>query len=212
MLSSTQNRVENLLTTIDRLGIVKIKHLQEIHQLSYRNACRIISTQLRPYIHETYFNKEKVIYLNKKGREMIASEKEEIKVSDKTIHSLLRNEVYIHFQCPYDWEIEHTLSAAVEAPSSFGISFQGLSLSNKKTVICDAVFKRNGYFYLIEVDNTQDMKVNKKKIEKYREVLPTYKAETPFLYFFTQTEARKKKLEEWLKGIRSKVLLYKELK
>jgi hypothetical protein len=191
---------------------VKIKHLQEIHQLSYRNACRIISTQLRPYIHETYFNKEKVIYLNKKGREMIASEKEEIKVSDKTIHSLLRNEVYIHFQCPYDWEIEHTLSAAVEAPSSFGISFQGLSLSNKKTVICDAVFKRNGYFYLIEVDNTQDMKVNKKKIEKYKEVLPTYKEETPFLYFFTQTESRKKKLEEWLKGIRSQVLLYKELK
>jgi hypothetical protein len=212
MLSSTQNRVENLLTTIDRLGIVKIKHLQEIHQLSYRNACRIISTQLRPYIHETYFNKEKVIYLNKKGREMIASEKEEIKVSDKTIHSLLRNEVYIHFQCPYDWEIEHTLSAAVETPNSFGISFQGLSLSNKKTVICDAVFKRNGYFYLIEVDNTQDMKVNKKKIEKYKEVLPTYKEETPFLYFFTQTESRKKKLEEWLKGIRSQVLLYQELK
>jgi Replication-relaxation len=191
---------------------VKIKHLQEIHQLSYRNACRIVSTQLRPYIHETYFNKEKVIYLNKKGREMIASEKEEIKVSDKTIHSLLRNEVYIYFQCPFDWEVEHTLSTSVEAPNNFGISFQGLSLSNKKTVVCDAVFKRNGYFYLIEVDNTQDMKVNKKKIEKYKEVLPAYKEQTPMLYFFTQTESRKKKLEEWLKGIRSKVLLYQELK
>jgi Replication-relaxation len=212
MLSSTQNRIENLLITIDRLGIVKIKHLQEIHQLSYRNACRIVSTQLRPYIHESYFNKEKVIYLNKKGREMIASEKDEIKVSTQTIHALLRNEVYIYFQCPYDWEIEHTLVANAEVPNSFGISFQGLSLSNKKTVICDAVFKRNGYMYLVEVDNTQDMKVNKKKIEKYREVLPSYKEETPFLYFFTHTEARKIKLEEWLKGVRSKVLLYKEIK
>lgn len=143
---------------------------------------------------------------------MIASEKEEIKVSDKTIHSLLRNEVYIYFQCPYDWEVEYTLSTNTEAPNSFGISFQGLSLSHKKTVVCDGVFRRNGYMYLVEVDNTQDMKVNKKKIEKYREVLPAYKEETPYLYFFTQTEARKKKLEEWLKGIRSKVLLYKELK
>jgi hypothetical protein len=159
-----------------------------------------------------YFNKEKVIYLNKKGREMIASDKEEIKVSAQTIHSLLRNEVYIYFKCPFDWEIEHTLSASVEAPNSFGVSFQGLSLSNKKTIVCDAVFKRNGYFYLIEIDNTQDMKVNKKKIEKYREVLPAYKEQTPMLYFFTQTESRKKKLEEWLKGIRSKVLLYQDIK
>ncbi len=186
--------------------------MQEIHQLNYRNTCRIISTQLRPYIHETYFNKEKVIYLNKKGREFIASEKDEVKVSVQTIHSLLRNEVYIYFQCPYNWEIEYKLLASIEQPNHFGISFQGLSLSNKKTVISDAVFKRNGYFYLIEVDNTQDMRVNKKKIETYREVLPSYKDETPFLYFFTQTESRKKKLEEWLKGIRNKVLLFEEIR
>lgn len=185
--------------------------MQAIHQLNYRNTCRIISTQLRPYIHETYFNKEKVIYLNKKGRELIASDKDEIKVSVQTIHSLLRNEVYIYFQCPYDWENEYKLTAHIEQPNHFGISFQGLSLSNKKTVISDAVFKRNGYFYLIEVDNTQDMRKNQKKIETYREVLPNYKEDTPCLCFFTQTEARKKKLEEWLKGIRHKVLTFGEI-
>jgi hypothetical protein len=204
--------VETILQTIDRLGIVKIKHLQEIHQLNYRNTCRIISTQLRPYIHETYFNKEKVIYLNKKGREFIASEKDDIKVSDKTIHSLLRNEVYIHFQCPYDWKTEHALVMSQKAPSSFVIFSEGLSPINKKIVVCDAAFKRNGYFHLIEVDNTQDMKVNKKKIDSYREVLPAYKEETPILYFFTKTESRKRKLEEWMKGIRHEVMTFEEIK
>jgi len=197
--------------TIDRLGIVKIKHLQEIHQLNYRNICRIISTQLRPYIHETYFNREKVIYLNKKGRELIASEKDEIKVSTQTIHSLMRNEIYIHFNCPYDWKTEHTLTTSVKAPNSFGISLQGLSLTNKKTVVCDAVFKRNGYFYLIEVDNERKMIDNKKKIEHYREVLPAYKDQTPILYFFTKTSSRRQKLEEWLKGIRHEVKTFDEI-
>jgi hypothetical protein len=212
MLSSTQERVETILQTIDRLGIVKIKHLQEIHQLNYRNTCRIISTQLRPFIHETYFQKEKVIYLNKKGREFIASEKEELKVSYQTLHSLMRNEVYIHFQCPYDWKSEYALLTSVKAPSSFVIFGEGLSPINKKTVVCDAVFKRNGYFYLIEVDNERKMIDNKKKIDSYREVLPAYKEETPMLYFFTKTESRKRKLEEWLKGIRHEVMTFDEIK
>ncbi|WHY76210.1 hypothetical protein QNH20_19080 [Neobacillus sp. WH10] len=212
MISSTQERVETILQTIDRLGIVKIKHLQNIHHLNYRNACRIISTQLRPYIHETYFHKEKVIYLNKKGREFIASEKNDTTVSYQTLHSLMRNEVYIYFKCPHDWKNEHLLEKNEKALNSFGISFQGLSLSNKKKVICDAIFKRNGYLYLIEVDNERKMIDNKKKIESYREVLPAFKDQTPILYFFTKTESRKKKLTEWLKGIRHEVLTFEEIR
>lgn len=203
--------MEEILQTIDRLGIVKIKHLLEIHDLkSYSNTCRIIKTQLRPYIHETYFQKEKVMYLNKKGRELIASEKEELKISLQTIHYLLRNEVYIYFKCPPDWKNEYSIEEKVESFS--GITFNGLSLSNKKKVVPDAVFTRNGYQYLIEVDNTQDMRVNKKKIEAYREILPNLKAATPILYFFTTTENRKRKLEEWLKGIRHEVMTFEEIK
>jgi hypothetical protein len=174
--------------------------------------CHIISNHLRPFIHENYFNREKVIYLNKKGRELIASEKEEIKVSVQTIHSLLRNEVYIHFKCPYDWKIEHTLEKKEKSHDSFAMFNAGFTPINKKTIICDAVFKRNGYFHLIEVDNTQDMRVNKKKIDSYREILPAYKEETPILYFFTKTESRKRKLEEWMKGIRHEVRTFEEIR
>lgn len=213
MLPSTQNRVELILQTIDRLGIVKIKHLQDIHDLkSYRNACKIITQQLRPYIHERYFHREKVMYLNKKGKELIASEKDEVKVNDQTIHSLLRNEVYIYFQCPIDWQNEYALQSESKAKNNLPFFSSNLPISNKKRIVCDAAFKRNGYLHIIEVDNTQDMRVNKRKIETYREVLPAYKEQVPFLYFFTKTEARKRKLEEWLKGIRYKVMTFDEIR
>lgn len=201
-----------MLQTIDTLGILKIKHLQQIHDLNYRNACRIISKQLRPFIHETYFYKEKVMYLNKKGREFIASDKEEIKISNQTVHSLLRNEVYIHYQCPQDWQREHMLHAHFKAPSDLDIIINGKAPVTKKAIICDAVFKRNGYMYCIEVDNTQDMRINKKKIETYKEILPGYKDQTPIVVFFTRTETRKRKLEEWLKGLRYEVYTFEEIR
>jgi hypothetical protein len=212
MLSSTMNRVESLLQTIDKLGIVKIKHLQEIHDLkSYRNTCRVINHQLRPYIHESYFQREKVMYLNKKGRELIASEKDELKISQQTIHYLLRNEVYIHFQCPGDWKNEFPIETNVNGHFSGQIVFNGLTLSNKKKIVPDAVFTRNGYQYLIEVDNTQEMRTNKKKIDSYKEIMPYMKNGIPILYFFTTTENRKKKLAEWLKGIRHEVMTFHEI-
>lgn len=193
------------------MGIVKIKHLQDIHSLSYRNTCRIISTQLRPYINETYYQKEKVIYLNKKGRELIASEKE-VQVNQHTLHSLMRNEVYIHFNCPQDWRNEYPLETSRNESNRFEISFQIGTLTNTKKVIADAIFKRNGYTYLIEVDNERKMIDNKKKIENYKEIFPDIKDQTPILYFFTKTDHRKKKLQEWLKGIRYEVVTFEEIK
>jgi hypothetical protein len=152
------------------------------------------------------------MYLNKKGREFIASDKEELKISLQTIHYLLRNEVYIYFKCPIDWMNETPLEVEVKGQKNRDILFQGLTLSNKKKVVPDAVFSRNGYLHLIEVDNTQDMKINKKKIDAYREIMPYLKEHVPVLYFFTTTENRKRKLEEWLKGMRYKVMTFEEIR
>jgi hypothetical protein len=166
---------------------------------------------MEPYIIETYYEKEKVIYLNKAGKEFIASTSEESK-RGLMLHTLMRNEVYIHFKCPYDWKNEYTLEVDSKPQNSFQIQFKGLSLSNKKKVVADAVFKRNGYLHLIEVDNERKMIDNKKKIENYREVLPAYKNDSPILYIFTKTENRKQKFEEWLKGINHKVITFEEIR
>ena len=204
------------MMTIDQLGIVKIKHLQSIHKLgSYRNACKIVN-QLSAYTNQTYYNKEKVVYLNKKGRDLIGAEKE-INGISQAKHYLLRNEVYLHFDSPIDWINEYTFEVDEVAPRSVDIIVQGLKPSNKKKVVCDALFTRNGYTHIIEIDNTRDMIDNRKKVNSYAEILPLIRKDfksAPILYFFTHTQDRKKKLSAWLKdrGIRHEVLMYDEMK
>ncbi|CAN7407839.1 hypothetical protein LJR015_003996 [Peribacillus frigoritolerans] len=216
MKSFTQQRIENLLTTIDQLGMTKIRHLQQIHDLkSYSNACRVIK-QLGPYINETMFNKEKVIYLNKEGRELIGSKKE-VKKNMLIEHTLLCNEAYLYFNCPLDWKTEYVIETKETVPSSFGIQFKGMSLSNKKKVVSDASFSRNGYVHLIEVDNIRGMADNKNKIESYVDIFPEVKNRLgliPTLFIFTSTEDRRRKFQGWMKqhNLRGDVKTFDEIK
>jgi hypothetical protein len=201
--------------TIDRLGIVKIKHLQKIHDLgSYRNACKIING-LSNYTNQTYHEKEKVIYLNKKGRDLIGSESEVNGIA-MAKHYLLRNEVYIHFNQPHDWINEYILETSIEAPRTVEIIVQGVKPSTKRKVVTDAYFTRNGYTHLIEIDNTRNMIDNRKKVQNYAEILPLVRKDfqsVPVLYFFTTTETRRKKLSAWMRerSIRHEVKLFSEL-
>lgn len=201
-------RIESLLLTIDRLGMAKIKHLQRIHDLkSYRNACRVVR-QLEPYTHQVFHEREKIIYLNKEGRELIGSKKE-VKRTSYMSHTLLRNEAYLYFNCPLDWRTEHPLETQQKALTPFEIQVKGITPISKKKVIGDAVFTRNGYLHIIEIDNTRNMSDNRKKIDLYKEILPNLN--NPILYFFTQTEDRKRKLQGWLKGTRSEVKTFQEI-
>lgn len=181
------------------MGVVKIKHLQKIHDLkSYRNACYAVK-RLERYINVTYIGKEKVLYLNKAGREMIGSTKE-VKKTPLIEHSLLRNEVYLYFNCPVDWKTEYPTEMEVKVPSTIEMKIKGLKPISKKKIVSDAAFIRNGYLHLIEIDNTRNMTDNKKKIDLYAEVIPSIKQYVPILLFFTVSEVRKKKLEAWCKG------------
>ena len=215
MISSKQARIESLLMTIDRLSMAKIRHLQQIHELkSYSNACRVVK-QLSPYIHETLFNKEKVIYLSKEGRQLIGSMKE-VKKNMLIEHTLLKNEAYLYFNCPIDWKTEYVIETKERVPS-FDIQFKGVSLNNKKKVVSDASFSRNGYFYLIEIDNTRGMGDNHKKIESYTEAFQIIQDQLgllPSLHVFTTNSNRKRKFEEWMKqqGLRGDIKTFDEIK
>lgn len=197
--------------TIDRLSMAKIRHLQQIHDLkSYRNACRVIK-QLEPFIHETFFDKEKVIYLNKAGRELIGSTKD-VKRNSLMEHTLLCNEAYLYFNCPIDWKTEYRIEAK-EAIPTFGIQIMGLTPA-KKRIISDASFNRNGYMHLIEIDNTRSMIDNRKKIDAYADVLQELRKSTaPILIIFTTNLERKRKFELWLKekNIHGQVKTFSEI-
>ena len=189
--------------TIDRLGMAKIKHLQQIHDLkSYRNACRVIK-QLSPYLHEIFHNKEKVVYLNKAGCDLIGSRKG-VKKNTQIEHTLLANEAYLHFGCPIDWKKEYVIEEKSRV-SGLQLQLGGLKLASKK-IVADAAFSRNGYLYFVEIDNTRMMIDNQKKVETYLETLkPSQK-----LYIFTKTKSRKKKFDMWLKG-RGEVIVFDNL-
>ena len=191
--------------------MAKIRHLQQIHDLkSYRNACRVIK-QLDPFIHETFFDKEKVVYLNKAGRQLIGSTKE-VKRNSLMEHTLLCNEAYLHFNCPLDWKTEYRIESKEVVPI-FGIQFMGLSPA-KKRIVSDASFNRNGYLHLIEIDNSRSMIENRKKIDAYADVMKDLRKSTaPILYIFTTNIERKRKFDLWLKekNIHGQVKTFSEI-
>jgi len=183
-----------------------------IHDLqNYRYACHVIS-HLKQYLHTTYFKREKVFYLNKLGRDLIGTDKEITKAS-QVEHYLLRNEAYIFFKQPYDWETEKISNFEIEEDRKLnGILIKGMTVKNTKKLVSDAYFTRNGYTHLIEIDNTLDMKRNFQKVQTYSEYFKNAKM-TKF-ELFTTTSNRKNKFEAWLKEfkIAGNVYLYDEIK
>ncbi len=203
-------RRETLLQTIDKLGVTTIKQLSAIHTDlgTYRNACRIVN-QLSPYINMDR-QQQKIIYLNKNGRQLIGSDKE-VKKSIQMEHKLFCNEAYIYFNCPLDWKTEYRFEHESEITDIL-IQINGGKTKIKKSVVADAMFNRNGYLNFVEIDNTRHMIDNQKKIEKYREVLKLKKVNNAKIYFFTSTNIRKNKLNKWLNGLNHEVLTFDEIK
>lgn len=100
----------------------------------------------------------------------------------------MRNDFYIHMGYPHDWENEIKI-----ADGTF-------------TVVCDSYFKKDGKYHFLEVDSTQKMSVNRKKIEQYKGLMRDGKLAKhvgyfPKLLWLTTTELRRKQLTALCKGL-----------
>ena len=205
-------RAEMILQVIDRLGAVSVKQLYEILGIgSYRHTCRIVS-QLDEYLHTVRSN-QKIVYLNTTGRKLIDSDKE-IKKSVLFDHMLLANQAYIYYNCPPDWKREYPIETKQEPDFSLAIQVKGLTVTNKKTIIPDAVFVRDGYVHLVEIDNTRTMVDNRKKISRYKEMWPDIKKHfgmQPKLCIFTHSEKRKKEFAQLCEKLPNEILIFAEV-
>jgi hypothetical protein len=205
-------RTEQILQIIDQLGAVSVKQLHEILRFgTYRHTCRVIS-QLDTYLH-VFRSHQKIVYLNKEGRQLIGSEKE-VKKTILFDHMLLSNQAYIYYDCPADWKREYTIEVEQEPEFSFAIQVKGLSVATKKKIIPDAIFTRDGYVHLIEIDNTRTMQDNRKKIEKYKEMWPDIKNQfgaQPKLCIFTLSEKRKKEFVQLCGKLQCDIKLFNEI-
>lgn len=208
MLSNTMKRImreEEILQSFEVLKFATREQLQRIHDLkSDRNALKILN-QMKEFFHVQVHKGLNVYYLSKKGRDTIGSDVE-MKWTLQAEHHLLRNELYIYFNCPSDWRTEHEI---VFTP-------KGL-VQTEKRIIADASFTNMGIIHLLEVDRTQSMSENKEKIDTYADLSPLLFDKFnhhPVIIFYTISELRKKKLEEYckVKGVKCMIFTKEDLR
>lgn len=159
-----------------------------MHRLgSVRNANRILK-EMSSYIsgfREEY--NSTVYFLNKEGREYVNTDK--VRRKNKFVnHYLMRNDFYIYMGFPHDWENEIKIG------------------DGTFTIVCDSYFKKDGKYHFLEVDSTQKMNINKKKIDQYKGLMREGKIAKHLGYFpkvmwLTVTELRRKQLTLLCKGL-----------
>jgi hypothetical protein len=183
-------RQEQILLSLDKLGMATRSQLQRIHHLGKERNTLYVLNEMKEYLNikrHPARNGENVYYLNQAGRDLIGSEKE-VKYNQTAEHSLLRNDMYIHFGNPADFEAEKEI-----------VFTSGLK---QKIIRPDALFTLNGIYHLLEIDNTQSMIKNKQKIQLYSELSPLIKTQfnhDPVLIFFVVTASRKRSISDLCK-------------
>ncbi|SNX67826.1 protein involved in plasmid replication-relaxation [Bacillus oleivorans] len=203
MHQKMKNRQERILSTLDNLGFVSTSQIQTIHRLGKRpNTLRILK-EMEAYLYKKPFyerNGEHVYYLNSLGRDVIGSTKERKWSAEVIEHYLMRNDFFIHLGCPSDFEIEKELVLNLKA----GLSYR------EEIIRCDALYKRSGALHFLEVDRTQSMSENRKKIEKYVKASEIIKGQNkePVIVFYTANKFRKVSIERILNNTQLKFEVY----
>jgi hypothetical protein len=196
-LSQTKvTRWIQILESLDSHGFMTTSQLQRLHNLGGRRNTNRILNDMNDLL-SAFQLEEKVYFLSAKGRKEIGS----TTVRRRTLHTqhaLLRNEVYLRYLPEY-WRVEFPIKWA------------------DKTIIPDAIFKRDGQFVFLEVDHTQAMAQNEKKIALYREIRETQifqkkHGHFPSILIVTVSEYRQKHLRALLDGMKAEVLTFNELK
>ena len=181
-------RQEKILLSLKKQDFLNRDQLTKIHRLgSVRNANRVLK-DLSPYLTSFREDSNPTVYcLNKEGREYVNTDK--VRRKNKFVnHYLMRNDFYIYMGFPYEWENEMKVS------------------DGTYEVICDSYFKKDEKYHFLEVDFTQKMSVNKKKIEQYKGLMRGGKVSKQLGYFpkviwLTTTELRRKQLTTLCKGL-----------
>lgn len=190
------SRWSEILSSCDQFGYLTTSQIQRLHNLGgRRNALRILH-DMSDYLH-SFREGETVWYLNSKGRQQIGSQN----VRRRTLHvqhTIMRNEVYIALR-PDVWKPEYAIKW------------------DDQCIIADALMRVNGEYTFLEVDITQSMAQNKKKIEAYKALRDTGRWQQKFgvfpgILFVTSNECRRKKLSmSWEKLLKIKAIRLSEL-
>lgn len=174
--------------SLAKLDYLSRSQLQRMHNLkSDRNANHFLRS-MSDYLC-SFRNGENIYYLSAAGRERVGCEKIR-KRTMQSDHFLLRNQLYLALGRPVTWRNEIKIK------------------TNGVSVVADAMFHRGGQYYFVEIDITQKMSENARKIERYRKM---YAANRFKLIFATTTEYRKKRILKLCSGLDAEIYLREEL-
>lgn len=188
-----QMREEKILSRLDKLTYATRKQLQITENLGGdRNAHRILHEMEQDKTILSTRMEYKIYYLSNRGKNRIGSKQAELKKS-WIKHTLMRNDLYILLGMPIDWKKE----TPIKWPD------------NK--IIPDAMYKKNGEFQFIEIDNTQTMQTNIDKLKKYKQlnkVIFEQYNHVPTVLWYSLSEVRKEKLQSSCEAIGVKYHIY----
>ncbi|ARA99144.1 hypothetical protein ETC03_06985 [Geobacillus sp. MMMUD3] len=172
-------RILYALSSLQALSRSQIQHMFDLG--SKRNANRILSG-IREYTNTKRIG-EDVYYLNKKGAEMVGGEAT-IRRNSPLEHIVMRNDIYIFYHYPADWKAE---------PRT-----RWRESGKDYSIVSDARFTYHDQMYFLEVDITQKMLENKRKIERYAYLFRFIQRQQlgePVLLFYTVSAVKKRQIE-----------------
>lgn len=101
-------RQEEILYSLDKLGFATRSQIQTLHDLgSTRNANRILK-DMSKYLN-SFRVTENIYYLNKEGLDFLGLDKQPLNKNMQIEHHLMKNDMYIYFGLPDDWETERPI-------------------------------------------------------------------------------------------------------
>ncbi|GGJ49581.1 hypothetical protein GCM10007111_09660 [Virgibacillus kapii] len=187
-----QERTMTILSKLDELAVADGRQLQEICALGgKRNTNRILARIESEGYLRSFRRQQKVYVLSKKGREVIGSERK-VSSGGYLEHALMRNDIYLALDQPKDWRIE--------CP----VTYTG-KYNRKQRIIPDVLTTVKRRLTLIEIDRTQRMQENRKKIELYADLQARYYRKTmktpPAVRFYTVSDVRAEKLRRIVREV-----------
>lgn len=189
-------REEAILLLLKKFDYMTRNQLSTYFELGkVRNTNRVLGN-LKEYLHSFRDGYQTIYYLSALGREYVDCDKIR-KKTNQVQHIITRNQFWLFYKCPRDWRNEVKIS------------------DGQTTVIADAVFASNGFMHFLEVDRLQQMKENRKKIERYRKLMDSLVKQFgyyPSIIWVTTTEHRKKQLEKASEGLKTIVYLTDDIK
>ncbi|MFD2702765.1 replication-relaxation family protein [Paenibacillus shunpengii] len=194
-----QTRWTAILSSFDTYGYLTTSQVQGLHNLGGRRNTTRILNDMSEFL-SSFRDGESVYYLNARGRKEIGSEKPQLRRTQHVGHTIMRNDVIIALQ-PEIWRPEYTIKW------------------DNNAIQADALLRTKSAYTFLEVDRTQSMAQNQRKLDMYRALKDTGRWQAkngpfPLLLFITVSVYRAERLREILSksGMDAQVLTIEDLR